>query len=99
MAKKTSGKIAPVEIKEEGVVVDVKKEVITIEGLPSCVYGELVEFSSGDKGIIVEFDQAKVMALLIGAGLGIKTGDKVVSRGQMLMMPVGDGLMGRITRG
>lgn len=89
-------KITPIEIKEEGVIVDIKKEVITIEGLPSCVYGELVEFSSGDKGIIVEFDQNKVMALLIGAGLGIKTGDKVVSRGQMLVIPVGDGLMGRI---
>ena len=86
----------PVEIKEEGVIVDIKRDIITIEGIPNCVFGELLEFESGDKGIVIEFDQEKVIALLVGSGINTKTGDKAFSKGGMLKVPVGDELLGRV---
>jgi len=94
--KKTQKRFAPVEIKEEGVIVDIKRDIITIEGIPNCVFGELLEFESGDKGTVIEFDQEKVVALLIGSGIRTKTGDKVFSKGGMLKVPVGDELLGRV---
>ena len=71
----------PIEITETGEVVDIKSDVVTIKGMPGCVYGEIVEFSSGDSGLIIEFDSEKVRALLIGHGGNLKTGDKAISRG------------------
>ncbi len=87
------------EIKEEGKIVDIRKDVITIEGLPNCVYGELLEFSSGDKGIVIEFDENKVVALLVGTGVDTRTGDIAVSRGQLFKVPVTEDLVGRLVNG
>jgi len=86
-----------IEITEVGEIVDIKKDVITIRGLPNCVYGELLDFTSGDKGLVIEFDQEKVVALLIGSGIETKTGDKVTSKGELLKIPVTEDLKGRIT--
>jgi len=96
MAKKINHNIAPAEIKEIGTIVDIKREVITIEGIPNCTYGELLEFESGDKGIVIEFNPDKVLALLIGSGIRTKTGDKVVSRGEIFQVPVSEELIGRV---
>lgn len=96
MIKKPGGKIAPIEIKEEGVIVDIRRDVVTIEGIPNCVYGELLDFESGDKGIVIEFDKEKVVALLVGSGINTKTGNKVISRGEMFRVPVGEKLTGRV---
>ena len=38
-----------VEITEIGTVIDIKEDVMTLEGLPSCVYGEILELGSGDR--------------------------------------------------
>jgi len=92
----SNNRISPIEIKEEGVIVDIKKDIVTIKGIPSCVYGELLEFESGDRGIVIEFDQEKVTALLIGTGLKTRTGGKVVSRAQMLNIPADESLIGRV---
>lgn len=85
-----------IEIKQEGTIVDIRKDIVTIDGIPSCVYGELLDFASGDKGIVIEFDQEKVVALLIGSGVKTKTGDKVISRGGMFKIPVTEKLTGRV---
>jgi len=87
---------AQIEIKEEGIIVDIRKDIITIEGIPNCVYGELLDFESGDKGLVIEFDQEKIAALLIGSGIRTKAGDKAISRGQILQIPVGEKLIGRV---
>ena len=88
--------IAPAEIKEIGRIVDIRKNVITIEGIPSCAYGELLDFETGDKGLLIEFDSQKVIALLIGSGIEIKPGNKVISRGNVFQAPVSEELIGRV---
>jgi len=88
-----------VEITEIGTVIDIKEDVMTLEGLPSCVYGEILELGSGDRGMVVEFDRDKAVALLMSESMSIKTGDKAVSKGKLLTLPVSDRLIGRIVDG
>ncbi len=88
-----------VEITEIGKIIDIKGDVITLKGMPGCVYGEILEFESGDKGIVIEFDEHKVIALLIGDGINIKTGEKAVSKGKSLEIAVSEDLKGRIVDG
>jgi len=88
-----------VEITEIGKIVDIKKDVITIKGIPNCVFGEILDFESGDKGIVIEFDEEKIVALLLGSGIDAKTGDKAISRGDLFSVPVTDKLVGRIVSG
>ncbi|MFH1395019.1 MAG: F0F1 ATP synthase subunit alpha [Candidatus Omnitrophota bacterium] len=96
---KESKKHISVEITEVGIITDIKRDVITIKGIPTCVYGELLEFESGDKGIVIEFDEEKVVALLLGSGIDAKVGDKAVSRGELFKVPVTEKFVGRIVNG
>ncbi|RKY41507.1 MAG: F0F1 ATP synthase subunit alpha [Candidatus Makaraimicrobium thalassicum] len=89
----------PVEITEAGEITDIRRDVITIDGIPNCVYGELLDFASGDQGVVIEFDEKKVVALLMGSGIEVRTGDKVVSRGGLFKVPVTGKLTGRIVNG
>jgi len=86
----------PIEITEQGTIIDIKNDVISVEGIKNCVYGELLYFESGDKGFVVEFDSKKITALLLGTGMETKTGDKAISKGELLQVPVSDKLIGRI---
>jgi len=85
-----------VEITEVGKIIDIKRDVITVSGIPNCVFGELLDFESGDKGLVIEFDEKKIVALLMGSGIDAKAGDKAVSRGDLFRVPVTDKLLGRI---
>ncbi len=96
MAKNTKDGPIPVDILQEGHIVDIKREVITISGIPDCVYGEVLDFESGDRGLVIEFDEKKVVALLVGSGLKLRAGDKVTSKGQMIKVPASDGCIGRV---
>ncbi|MFH1836533.1 MAG: F0F1 ATP synthase subunit alpha [Candidatus Omnitrophota bacterium] len=89
----------PYEITEVGKIVDVRGDVVTVKGLPGCVYGELLDFESGDRGVVIEFDEEKVIALLVGSGIDIKTGHKAVSKSELLQVPVAEEVIGRIVDG
>jgi len=87
------------EVTEIGKIIDIKGDVITIDGIPGCVYGEILDFESGDRGVVIEFDEKKVVALLVGKGINTRTGDKVVSKSELLQIHLTEGLLGRIVDG
>ncbi len=84
------------EIKEIGTVTEVKKAVASIVGLPSCLYGQMVHFPHDLRGMVVGFDEEKVMALVLGDETQIKSGVEVVSKTEPFMVPVGEGFVGRV---
>ena len=86
----------PIEITEQGTIIDIKNNVVSVDGIKNCVYGELLHFESGDKGLVIEFDSEKITALLIGTGIETKAGDKAISKGELLQIPVSEKLIGRI---
>ncbi len=84
------------EIKETGTVTEVKKSVTTIVGLPFCLYGQKVHFPNDLQGMVVGFDEEKVMALVFGDETQIKSGDQVVGKAEPFNLPVGNGFVGRV---
>jgi len=84
------------EIKEVGKVIEVKKAVVSIDGLPSCLYGQMVQFASGLTGMVVGFDEKKVSALVFGDVTNIKPGDQVIGKREPFNIPVGNGFVGRV---
>lgn len=88
-----------VEVTEVGKIVDIKRDVVTISGIPNCVYGELLTLEPENRGIIIEFDKDKVIALLLGSDTETRTGNKVISNGELFKVPVTEKLIGRIVDG
>ncbi len=88
---------ASLEIKEVGIVRDVKRGIVKIDGLPSCLYGQRVEFPDADmKGFVVDFSEKEVMAFVLGDEKRIKVGSSVSGRNDIFAVPVGEGLLGRV---
>jgi F-type H+-transporting ATPase subunit alpha len=97
MPKETLFKIEPFEIKEVGVVREIKRGIVKIEGLPSCIYGQLIEFQeSGHKGLVIDFDEKEVMAFILGAEEEVKLGSIVSSHNEIFSVPVGEAFIGRV---
>ena len=90
--------VAPFKIKltETGTIKDIKKMIVRIAGLPSCLNGQLVDFGAGNKGIIMGFDEEDVLALLLGDDTGVRLGQAVTGVSEPFTIPVGPGLVGRM---
>ena len=84
------------EIKEVGTVVEVKKAVASISGLPSCLFGQMVYFPNDMDGMVVGFDEKKVSVLVFGDVTNIKPGDQVIGKTEPFKVPVGNGFVGRV---
>ena len=90
--------LAPFKIKftEAGVVKDIKKMIVRITGLPSCLNGQLVDFGGDNKGIIMGYDQEDVLALLLGDETKVRLGQAVTGTSEPFSIPVGEALIGRM---
>jgi F-type H+/Na+-transporting ATPase subunit alpha len=87
------------DLHEVGTVTSVREFIVEVDGLPSCSYGQMVEFSNGDKGMVMGFSEKKVSILSFGGKGRIRRGFEVTSKGQGLEMGVGDGFLGRCVTG
>jgi F-type H+-transporting ATPase subunit alpha len=85
------------EVKEVGVVRDIRRGLAKIEGLPSCIYGQIITFiDAGLKGLIIDFNEQEVMAFVLGDERRIELGSTVTSQQEIFMLPVGPGYIGRV---
>ena len=89
-------KISSLDIKEIGTVKEVKQGIIKVEGLPSCIYGQLVQFPQGEKGMVMGFSPLEVLTVVFSQESNISVGDVVSSSEEIINIPVGDGYKGRI---
>lgn len=89
-------KIPLVEIREVGFVKDVRRGIARVSGLPSCVYGQMVQFSQGIRGIVMGFNPHEVLVIVLGDEGNISVGDTVTSLAELLNVPVGEGFLGRV---
>ena len=93
---RTPKAISPVSIKEVGEVREVKKSIVRIGGLESCLNGQAIEFASGVKGMVMGFDPQGVLGLLLGYEAKVRSGEKVVSQFEPFRIPTGTGFLGRV---
>jgi F-type H+-transporting ATPase subunit alpha len=81
---------------EVGVVSDAMDGIAHVEGLPSAMANELLEFEDGTLGIALNLDTREIGVVILGEFGGIEEGQPVRRTGEVLSVPVGDGYLGRV---
>ncbi len=86
------------EAKQEhvGVVTDVGDGIAHIEGLSDIGSSEMIDFGNGILGSALNLEEGTVGAIIFGDYSKVKEGDTVKATGQILSIPVGDALVGRV---
>ena len=85
--------VAPEEI---GTVVTAGDEIATVSGLAHAQYGEILQFSSGLKGMVQDLRRDEVGCILFGDSGDLVEGSIVRRTGRTAGMPVGEGFLGRV---
>lgn len=85
-----------IEMREVGIVREIRESIARVEGLPSVVNGQIVHFGHEGKGMVMGFSRKEVLVLMFGGKEKIKGGDEVWSRGELFTVPVGYGYIGRV---
>ncbi|AIJ21447.1 MULTISPECIES: F0F1 ATP synthase subunit alpha [Amycolatopsis] len=81
---------------EVGVVVDTGDGVAHVEGLPSTMANELLEFPGGILGVAQNLEPRQIGVVILGNYEQIEEGQEVKRTGQILSIPVGEGFLGRV---
>ncbi|RLB78268.1 MAG: F0F1 ATP synthase subunit alpha [Deltaproteobacteria bacterium] len=88
-----------VEVSETGTIISVGDGIARIHGLDKAMSGELLEFPGGVMGMVLNLEEDNVGAALLGESEHIKEGDLVKRTEQIVQVPVGEALVGRVVNG
>jgi F-type H+/Na+-transporting ATPase subunit alpha len=81
---------------EVGVITDTGDGIAHVEGLPSAMTEELLEFSGGTRGVAMNLETEGIGAVILGDFEKMEEGQQVKRTGTVLSVPVGDGFLGRV---
>jgi F-type H+-transporting ATPase subunit alpha len=81
---------------EVGRVAECGDGIVRVEGLPSAVANELLEFEGGTMGLALNLDVREIGAVILGEFAHIEEGQSVRRTGEVLSVPVGDAYLGRV---
>ena len=79
-----------------GRVLEVGDGIARVSGLPDAAVNEMLRFENGLIGLALNLDEDSIGAVVLGDVHGIEEGQAVVATGEILSVPVGDGLLGRV---
>jgi F-type H+-transporting ATPase subunit alpha len=79
-----------------GRVLEVGDGIARVSGLPGAAVNEMLRFENGVIGLALNLDEGSIGAVVLGDVEGIEEGQSVVATGDILSIPVGDGLLGRV---
>ena len=82
--------------RDVGEVIWVGDGIATIYGIDHAMYGEIVVFDNGVKGMVQDIRKNEIGCILFGMDTGIKEGTKVCRTEKKAGIPVGDGFVGRV---
>jgi F-type H+-transporting ATPase subunit alpha len=85
-----------VELTQVGRVLEVGDGIARVSGLPDAAVNELLEFESGLLGLALNLDEESIGAVVLGEVDSIEEGQSVRATGNILSVPVGDGVIGRV---
>src|SRR3954463_4702098 len=85
-----------VDLSEVGTVLEVGDGIARIYGLTGAMAGERLGFANGAQGQVFNLEESSVGAVVLGDYLGIKEGDEVRRSGELLSVPCGPALIGRV---
>ena len=81
---------------EGGVVISSADGIVQVEGMDKAVYGEIVTFENGAKGMVESVDPGKLGIMLFDGAETVGVGTLVTRSGKRSGIPVGDGFLGRV---
>jgi F-type H+/Na+-transporting ATPase subunit alpha len=81
---------------EIGTVAECGDGIARVEGLPSAMANELLEFEGGIRGLALNLDVREIGVVILGDFTKIEEGQQVRRTGEVLSAPVGDGFLGRV---
>ncbi len=84
------------EVNEGGSVLSIHDGIVNCFGLEKVMFGELVEFDTGVKGIVQNITKDYVGVVLLGSDRGLYEGSRVVRTGKRAGVPVGEEMIGRV---
>ncbi len=84
------------ELNDVGTVVTVGDGIARLHGLEKCMLGELLEFENGVKAMVLNLEQDFVGAVMLGSDEEIREGDTVKRTGEIVSVPVGEAMLGRV---
>jgi len=85
-----------IETVDSGTIINVGDGIARVYGLDECMAGELLEFPNNVKGMALNLEQDNVGCVLLGSDKGIKEGDIVKRTGEVVVVPVGEAIIGRV---
>lgn len=83
-------------VKETGTIISIGDGIANVYGLDNAMYGELVEFETGIRGIVQNLEMKSIGCVLLGSDYGLTEGSKVVRTKKKAGVPVSDKLIGRV---
>src|SRR5690242_14554761 len=88
---------ADVAREEVGTVVECGDGIARVEGLPSAMANELLEFENGVRGLALNLDVREIGVVILGEFSEIEEGQQVRRTGEILSVPVGDNFLGCVS--
>lgn len=83
-------------VEETGTVLQIGDGIVTVYGLNHAMYGELIEFENGVRGIVQNIEMKSVGCVLLGSDHGLTEGSKATRTGKKAGVPVGEHFIGRV---
>lgn len=87
---------AAVEVSEVGTVITVGDGIARIYGLENAMFNELLEFSNGVMGMVMNLEEDNIGCVILGPYTDIEEGDQVKRTGRIMEVPVGEAMIGRV---
>lgn len=85
-----------IKVEETGVIRDIKEIIVRIDGLPTVLTGQIINMGDGVRGLVMEFDQDSVLALVLGNPGKLKMGKTVSGASEPFKIGVGEACIGRM---
>ena len=99
LQKNLEGFSPELEMSQVGRVLEVGDGIATVSGLPDCAVNELLAFEHDTVGLALNLDEDTIGAVILGVSekvAAIEEGSTVRATGQILSVPVGDAMLGRV---
>jgi len=96
LKQQLTGFSTEVQLEEVGTVLQVGDGIARIYGLNNVQSGELIEFSNGLRGIVLNLEEDNVGAVLLGSSNDIREGAVAKRTGLIASINVGEGMLGRV---
>jgi len=85
-----------VKVAQKGKIKDIKEIVVRAVGLPSCLYGQLVDLGREVKGLVMGFDENDVLILALGDPTRLRMGGELTGVDEPFRIPVARACLGRM---